>query len=110
MGKALSGELSDMRTGLVNTLLDLINSLNDFFTQIQKSAELIGYFVEVDVWSKMILKSVTATQSFTSIMVLASVIKGSERTALKPYLQSICETVTNPDVCQSIQVRLYMYY
>ena len=72
--------------------------------QTQKAAELIGYFVEVDVWSKLILKSVRTGQSFTSIMVLAAVIRGTEASKLKPYLDTILDTLYTPDVCQSVTV------
>ncbi|XP_060561943.1 dynein axonemal assembly factor 5-like [Ruditapes philippinarum] len=71
---------------------------------IQRSAELIGYFVEVEVWSKLILKSVKSSQHFTSMMVLSSVIHGTARDDLKPYIQTILDTLTIPDVCQSVQV------
>ncbi|XP_045213202.2 dynein axonemal assembly factor 5-like [Mercenaria mercenaria] len=71
---------------------------------IQRAAELIGYFVEVEVWSKLILKSVQNSQHYTSIMVLSSVIRGTAKENLKPYLQKILDTLNIPDVCQSVQV------
>ncbi|KAL5019260.1 hypothetical protein ScPMuIL_004982 [Solemya velum] len=70
---------------------------------IQRSAELIGYFVEPAVWCKMILPNVRSSQSLGPLMVLACVIRGSERKSLKSYLTQITETILFPDVCHSFQ-------
>ncbi|XP_052819381.1 dynein axonemal assembly factor 5-like [Mya arenaria] len=71
---------------------------------MQKAAELIGYFVEVEIWSKLILKTVRASQSYPSIMVLGAVIRGTQQARLQPHLPNILDTLYNPEVCQSIQV------
>ena len=66
---------------------------------------MIGYFVDVNVWCTMILKGIQTTQSYTSIMVLAAVIKGTDPEQLKPKLQVILNQLSNADVCESVQVR-----
>ncbi|KAK6170739.1 hypothetical protein SNE40_019054 [Patella caerulea] len=73
-----------------------------------RSCELIGYFVSPEVWCKIVLNNVRASQSSGSLMVLAAVIKGSEKEKLKPYLSMICETITSSDVCQSIQPQVQL--
>ena len=66
--------------------------------QVKKSAELIGYFVSAEVWCKMLLKQVQLTQSAGSLLVLSCVLRGSERSQVKPYLHDICKTLTDPMV------------
>ncbi|ESO87153.1 hypothetical protein LOTGIDRAFT_210534 [Lottia gigantea] len=71
---------------------------------VQRACELIGYFVSPEVWCKIVLNNLKSSQSYGSLMVTAAVIKGSERQSLKPFLPSICETLTLSDVCHSVQV------
>ncbi|KAL3876674.1 hypothetical protein ACJMK2_034478 [Sinanodonta woodiana] len=73
---------------------------------IQKAAELIGYFVEPEVWCRMIISYLKSSQSYTGLMVLSPVIYGSERTKLRPYLSTICDTITLPDICHSLQPKM----
>ncbi len=68
------------------------------FVQMVKSAELIGYFVSPDVWVKMVLESVKTSQSFNTLMILAAVIRGSERGALRPYLEDIVNVISDPAI------------
>ena len=37
-------------------------------------------------------------------MVLAGIIKGSQRAVLKQYLVDICQTLLQPDVCHTATV------
>lgn len=71
---------------------------------MQRAAELVGYFVSPEVWCKMILANVKSMQSFSPVMILASVIKGSERSVLKPYLPQIVLTLNDTDICFTTQV------
>lgn len=72
--------------------------------QVQKAAELIGYFVKPEIWCKLMLPAVKSAQSYGPLMVMASVIQGSERSQLKPYLTEITAALVASDVCQTIQV------
>ncbi|XP_022319894.2 dynein axonemal assembly factor 5-like [Crassostrea virginica] len=73
---------------------------------VQRAAELVGYFVSPEVWCKMILANVKSMQSFSPVMILASVIKGSERSVLKPYLPQIVLTLNDTDICFTTQVQM----
>ena len=57
-----------------------------------------------EVWVKVVLDHVKASQTFSSLMVIASIIHGSERTALQPYLQTISETIADSDICRIAEV------
>lgn len=76
-----------------------------FYLQVQRAAELVGYFVSLEVWCKMILANVKSMQSFSPVMILASVITGTERTALRPYLPQIVSTLNDSDICFTTQVK-----
>lgn len=78
-----------------------------FYKQVQRAAELVGYFVSPEVWCKMILTNVKSMQSFSPVMILASVIRGSERTALRPYLPKIVSTLNDSDICFTTQVNVF---
>ncbi|KAH3861633.1 dynein axonemal assembly factor 5-like [Dreissena polymorpha] len=80
----------------------------DVVSNALKAAELIGYFVDTEVWSKLILKGVKTLQNHSSIMVLAAVIRGTEKSKLMPHLNSILDTVYTPDICQSVVVPMQM--
>ncbi|KAJ8319390.1 hypothetical protein KUTeg_004481 [Tegillarca granosa] len=58
---------------------------------IKRSAELIGYFVDPEVWTTMILSHLKSSQSYSAVMVLSCIVRGSQREKLKPYLQKICK-------------------
>ncbi|XP_063446275.1 dynein axonemal assembly factor 5-like [Mytilus trossulus] len=73
---------------------------------VQRSAELVGYFVEPEVWWKLVQGNIKSTQSYTSLMILANIMKGTERSKLKPYLSDICCTLANPDICLTITTPL----
>lgn len=78
--------------------------IHGIILQVQRSTELIGYFVEPDVWWKLVQANIKSTQYYTSLMILAYIMKGTERRKLKPYLSDICCTLANPDICLTVQV------
>lgn len=65
---------------------------------------MVGYFVAPEIWSKLVFKSVKTSQAPGCVMVLGEVIKGTERSALLPYLDSVCDVILAPDVCHTVQV------
>lgn len=71
---------------------------------MNKSAELIGYFVPPEVWVKMVLKHIKLSQSPGSLMLLASVLRGSERSTLRPFLHDVISILGDPDICRSVEV------
>ncbi|XP_041363360.1 dynein assembly factor 5, axonemal-like [Gigantopelta aegis] len=77
-------------------------------TDVRRAAELIGYFVQPEVWCKLVLTNVRQTQCSGSLMVLASVVRGSERHALKDYISQICNVIASPEICQSIQTDVHL--
>ena len=75
-----------------------------FSLQVEKSAELIGYFVSPTVWCKMILDGVRLSQSVGSLIVLAAVIRGSQQAAMKSHLNDIVGVITEPSLCRVADV------
>jgi len=73
---------------------------------VLKCAELLGYFVRVDVWCSMVLERVKSNQSAVSLSVLASVIRGSHPDQLCPRLTDIAAAISDPGVCQLAEVLL----
>ncbi|MBN3284444.1 DAAF5 factor, partial [Polyodon spathula] len=87
---------------LLNTLY---RACSDEEQQVVKnclnSAELIGTFVNPEVFLKMILTSLLKSPSPAHLMVLAAVIRGSSEETLKPHLVAIGDVLSNPDACQA---------
>uniref|UniRef100_A0A8B9J8C4 TOG domain-containing protein n=1 Tax=Astyanax mexicanus TaxID=7994 RepID=A0A8B9J8C4_ASTMX len=81
-------------------------------THCLESAELLGVFVNPEVYLSLLLAEVSSS-SFSSclwapLMVLTAVLKGSSREALRPHLLQLGNTLAQPDVCQdSQQVRTH---
>ncbi|KAK1164736.1 dynein assembly factor 5, axonemal-like [Acipenser oxyrinchus oxyrinchus] len=71
------------------------------------SAELIGTFVNPEVFLKMILTSLLKSPSPAHLMVLAAVIRGSSGQTLKPHLVAIGDMLSNPDACQASEKLVY---
>ena len=62
-----------------------------------------------EVWCKLVLSSVRRTQSSGSIMVLGAIIKGSHALSLQSYLQEICETISDDEVCRVLDVSIFIF-
>ena len=71
---------------------------------MERSAELIGYFVKPEIWVKLALTGLRLSQSHGNVLVLAAVIRGSQAAQLLPYVTDICDAITNPDICHTVQV------
>ncbi|XP_041085870.1 dynein assembly factor 5, axonemal-like [Polyodon spathula] len=93
---------------LLNTLY---RACSDEEQQVVKnclnSAELIGTFVNPEVFLKMILTSLLKSPSPAHLMVLAAVIRGSSGETLKPHLVAIGDVLSNPDACQASEKLVY---
>ncbi|XP_032728744.1 dynein assembly factor 5, axonemal isoform X2 [Lontra canadensis] len=72
-----------------------------------RSAELIGAFVSPEVFLKLILSMLKKSPSPSSLLVLASVIRGCSREALQSHLKVIATELARPHICQGSENRLY---
>ncbi|KAK7506627.1 hypothetical protein BaRGS_00002102 [Batillaria attramentaria] len=70
---------------------------------VEKSAELTGYFVEPDVWCKLVLTGLRMSHSHGNLLVIAALIRGSQVAKLIPHVTELSQALLNPDICQSIQ-------
>ncbi|KAL8584267.1 hypothetical protein ACOMHN_034952 [Nucella lapillus] len=70
---------------------------------VERSAELIGYFVKPEVWVKLALNGLRASQSHGNVLVIAAIIRGCQASLLMPYVSGICQAITSPDICHTVQ-------
>ncbi|KAM9096465.1 dynein assembly factor 5, axonemal [Sarcophilus harrisii] len=73
-----------------------------------KSAELIGTFVNPEVFLKLILPALKKSLRPSCLMVLAAVIRGCSRQSLKPHLNSIASYLSQTQICQGSEDSHYM--
>ncbi|XP_043567281.1 dynein axonemal assembly factor 5-like isoform X2 [Chiloscyllium plagiosum] len=73
-----------------------------------KAAELIGTFVDPEVFLKLILTALKKSACTAHLMVLSAVIKGTSKQVLHPHLLRIGETLALPDICQVSQKVEYL--
>ncbi|XP_072415938.1 dynein axonemal assembly factor 5-like [Chiloscyllium punctatum] len=73
-----------------------------------KAAELIGTFVDPEVFLKLILTALKKSACTAHLMVLSAVIKGTSKQMLHPHLLRIGETLALPDICQVSQKVEYL--
>ncbi|XP_072549719.1 dynein axonemal assembly factor 5-like [Salminus brasiliensis] len=77
-----------------------------------ESAELLGVFVNPEVYLRLLLTEVSNSPSSSSpwgpLMVLGAVLKGSSKEALRPHLLQLGNTLAQPDVCQDSQQVVYL--
>ncbi|XP_030068430.1 dynein axonemal assembly factor 5 [Microcaecilia unicolor] len=73
-----------------------------------KSAELIGIFVNPEVFLKLILSALQKSPSPSHLMVLAAVIRGCPNQMLIPHLNKIASTLSQPEVCQGSEKVQYL--
>ncbi|XP_039767023.1 dynein assembly factor 5, axonemal isoform X1 [Ornithorhynchus anatinus] len=73
-----------------------------------KSAELIGTFVNPEVFLKLILAALEKSPLPPYLMVLAAVIRGCSREDLKLHINSIANTLSQTQICQGSEEVIYM--
>ncbi|XP_006167960.2 dynein assembly factor 5, axonemal [Tupaia chinensis] len=73
-----------------------------------RSAELIGTFVNPEVFLKLILPMLRKSPSPSGLLVLASVIRGCPREALQPHLEVIATELAQAHICQGSENDLYL--
>ncbi|XP_073504143.1 dynein axonemal assembly factor 5 [Phyllobates terribilis] len=72
-----------------------------------KSAELIGTFVNPEVFLKLILPALQKSAISSHLTVLAACIRGSSCEGLKPHLHRIADVISKPEICQGSEKMLY---
>ncbi|KAM4023908.1 dynein axonemal assembly factor 5 [Anomaloglossus baeobatrachus] len=65
-----------------------------------KSAELIGTFVNPEVFLKLMLPALQKSPISSHLTVLAACIRGSSGELLKPHLHRIADVISKPEICQ----------
>ncbi|XP_038675624.1 dynein assembly factor 5, axonemal-like [Scyliorhinus canicula] len=73
-----------------------------------KAAELIGTFVDPEVFLKLILTTLEKSASTAHLIVLGAVIRGSSAQVLHPHLLRIGASLAMPDTCQASQKVEYL--
>ncbi|XP_078415012.1 dynein axonemal assembly factor 5 isoform X2 [Cetorhinus maximus] len=73
-----------------------------------KAAELIGTFVDPEVFLKLILMALEKSSCTAHLIVLGAVIRGSSAQVLHPHLLRIGATLALPDTCQVTQKVEYL--
>ncbi|KAB0403439.1 hypothetical protein E2I00_001888 [Balaenoptera physalus] len=66
----------------------------------RRSAELIGTFVSPEVFLKLILSTLRKSPSPSGLLVLASLIRGCPREALRPHVKVIAVELAHAHICQ----------
>ncbi|XP_069682161.1 dynein axonemal assembly factor 5 isoform X2 [Periplaneta americana] len=66
---------------------------------VEKAAELIGYFVPADTYCKIVLPTMEDSANMGQLRVFAAILKGSERTLLKEKLTEIGDFLKRPEIC-----------
>ncbi|XP_071976570.1 dynein axonemal assembly factor 5 isoform X2 [Engystomops pustulosus] len=65
-----------------------------------KSAELLGTFVDPEVFLKLILPALQKSPISSHLTVLAAFIRGSSCEALTPHLHRIADGISKSEICQ----------
>lgn len=68
--------------------------------QCTRSAELVGTFVSPEVFLKLILSTLRKSPSPSGLLVLASLIQGCPREALRPHVKVIATELAQAHICQ----------
>ncbi|KAE8579491.1 hypothetical protein XENTR_v10024068 [Xenopus tropicalis] len=72
-----------------------------------KSAELIGTFVNPEVFLKLILPALQKSPLASHLMTLAACIRGCSRELLKTHLTKIASVISQSEICQGSEKVLY---
>ncbi|KAK5640753.1 hypothetical protein RI129_009300 [Pyrocoelia pectoralis] len=68
---------------------------------VLQASELIGLFVPVETWCKLILPAIEDAPHYGQLSVLSSLIKGAPRQYIKLHLEDICKLLAEDSICQS---------
>uniref|UniRef100_A0A1Y1LC31 TOG domain-containing protein n=1 Tax=Photinus pyralis TaxID=7054 RepID=A0A1Y1LC31_PHOPY len=68
---------------------------------VLQAGELIGLFVPVETWCKLILPAIEDGPHYGQLAVLSSLIKGTPCQYIKLHLEDICKLLAEDSICQS---------
>ncbi|XP_021931973.1 dynein assembly factor 5, axonemal isoform X2 [Zootermopsis nevadensis] len=68
---------------------------------VEKAAELIGYFVPPDTYCKLVLPTMEDSATAGQLRVFAAILKGSDRSTLKEKLTDIGNFLKSAEICWS---------
>lgn len=97
---------------LIQSLLRACSDDNkEVFKNALRCAELIGAFVQPEVFCKLILQAVSAQAGSnpSALEVLASILSGCSSEVIGDYLSIIVDTLSDADVCQVSEKSDYHY-
>ncbi|KAI8494919.1 HEAT repeat-containing protein 2 [Branchiostoma belcheri] len=69
--------------------------------KVIKSAELVGCFVEPEIYCQLILPALERQPGANILMVLAAIVRGCRQEHIRTHLQAVCHTLALPDVCRA---------
>lgn len=72
---------------------------------IVRASQLIGTFVPVDTWKKLILPAIEDGAHYGHLTVLANLIRGAPQDLVCSELREISQLLVDPNVCQSRKAR-----
>ncbi|XP_075831016.1 dynein axonemal assembly factor 5 isoform X1 [Microtus pennsylvanicus] len=73
-----------------------------------RAAELIGTFVNPEVFLKLILAMLKKSPSASGLLILASVIQGCPQNILQPHLKVIATELAKEHICQGSENNRYL--
>ncbi|KAM5152154.1 dynein axonemal assembly factor 5 isoform 2-T2 [Mantella aurantiaca] len=73
-----------------------------------KAVEVIGTFVDPEVFLKLILPALRRSPLASHLMVLAAFVRGSSKEVLKPHLHRIADVISQSEICQGSEKVLYL--
>ncbi|KAH0517829.1 Dynein assembly factor 5, axonemal [Microtus ochrogaster] len=76
--------------------------------QCIRAAELIGTFVNPEVFLKLILAMLKKSPSASGLLILASVIQGCPQNILQPHLKVIATELAKEHICQGSENNRYL--
>lgn len=75
-----------------------------YVLQVERAAELVGYFVPPDTYCKLVLPTMEDSPNARQFRVFAAILKGSERSTLKEKLTDIGNFLQSAEICWSKEV------
>ncbi|GFO25560.1 dynein assembly factor 5, axonemal-like [Plakobranchus ocellatus] len=75
--------------------------------EVQKSAELVGYFVKAETWKKLVLTGLRQSTSYNNVMTIAAIVRGSPKDVLVEHQSELVAAVLNPDVSHTVENKMH---
>lgn len=75
------------------------------FLQIIEASKILGCFVPVDTWTKILLPAMEDGPHFGHLIVLMGLIEGAPREYISASLEEIAKLLAEPYICQSRKMK-----